>query len=332
MATLAEIRARLKEQEDKKTGNFKSNSGPSDIFPHWNAPEGSTTRIRFLPDGDSSNNFFWVEKLVIKLPFAGIKGQSDKPTLVVVPCIEMWPDMGTCPILAEVRPWYKDETLKDLASKYWKKKSHIFQGFVRESTLKEDSVPENPIRRFIITTQLFNPIKSALMDPELENIPTDYDNGLDFIISKTSKGGFADYSTSKWARRESALTDAERAAIEQYGLLSLKESLPKRPSAEELIAIKEMFHASVDGEPYDPARWSQFYKPFDVANNNHSDEVIASAKSVSPTVKSSAPATETPKVDEPVSTPGTSATPAAGGGASRAEEILNLIRNRPKVA
>jgi len=33
-------------------------------------------------------------------------------------------------------------------------------------------------------------------------LPTDFLKGLDFRIAKTSKGGFADYSTSKWSRRE----------------------------------------------------------------------------------------------------------------------------------
>ena len=39
-----------------------------------------------------------------------------------------------CPVLAEVRPWYKDETLKEMANKYWKKRSYIFQGFVRQKS------------------------------------------------------------------------------------------------------------------------------------------------------------------------------------------------------
>jgi hypothetical protein len=31
-------------------------------------------------------------------------------------------------------------------------------------------------------------------------------------LVKTSKGGYADYSTSKWSRRERPLTDAEQNA------------------------------------------------------------------------------------------------------------------------
>jgi hypothetical protein len=60
------------------------------------------------------------------------------------------------------------------------------------------------------------------MDPELEEMPTDTLRGLDFRVSKTSKGGYADYSTSKWARKESALTEAEQAAIATHGLFDLE--------------------------------------------------------------------------------------------------------------
>ena len=61
--------------------------------------EGEQSTIRFLPDGDDSNTFFWKERLMIKLPFAGIKGETDsRPVQVQVPCMEMYGD--SCRILA----------------------------------------------------------------------------------------------------------------------------------------------------------------------------------------------------------------------------------------
>ena len=38
------------------------------------------------------------------------------------------------------------------------------------------------------------------MDPEIEELPTDLMRGLDFNIRKTTKGQYADYSTSSWSR------------------------------------------------------------------------------------------------------------------------------------
>jgi hypothetical protein len=172
----------------------------------------------YLPDGNPNNTFFWVERAMIKLPFAGIKGETDsRPVQVQVPCVEMYNDGSVCPILSEVRGWFKDKSLEEMGRKYWKKRSYIFQGFVVEDPIKEDKIPENPIRRFIIGPQIYNIIRSALMDPELDELPTDALKGLDFRIAKTSKGGFADYSTSKWSRRERSLTAEETAAIEAHG-------------------------------------------------------------------------------------------------------------------
>jgi hypothetical protein len=335
--TLAEIRAKLQAQEDKKGGNSSGSFGDGSVFAHWNINEGDSCRIRFLPDADPTNNFFWVERAMIKLPFAGIKGDpNSKPVIVQVPCIEMWPDMGMCPILSEVRPWFKDKSLEEMGRKYWKKKSYLFQGFVRENPIKEEKVPENPIRRLIISPQIFNLVKAALMDPELENLPTDYANGLDFTVLKTSKGGYADYSTSKWSRKESALTADEAEAIEKHGLFNLQEFLPKKPTKEELVIMKEMFEASVDGQAYDGDKWGKYFKPagFQGADAESSMPATAAAAKAAAPVVASEPVEEddAPAASAPVVAPKAeaAATPAAAG--SRAEDILAMIRNRQKTA
>ena len=188
MATLAEIRAKLKSQEVNRSTS--STGGDNAIYPHWNISEGSEAVVRFLPDKDTNNTFFWTERNMIKLPFAGIKGQTDsRPVTVQVPCMEMYGK--TCPVLTEVRPWFKDKSMEDMGRKYWKKKSYIFQGFVTTNPLSEDTTPENPIRRFIIGPQIFNIIRAALLDPEMEELPTDSVRGVDFRITKTTKGGYA---------------------------------------------------------------------------------------------------------------------------------------------
>ena len=228
MASLADIRARLAAQENKSSGS-KYPTSDGAIYPHWKMDEGASCSLRFLPDADSNNSFFWIERQVIKLPFNGVKGDPNvRQVTVQVPCVEMFGE--NCPVLAEVRPWYKDETLKEMANKYWKKRSYIFQGFVRQNPIGEDSTPANPIRRFVISPQIFQTIKSSLMDPEIEELPTDVMRGLDFNIRKTTKGQYADYSTSSWSRKESALTDVEQAAIEAHGLFNLADFLPKKPS------------------------------------------------------------------------------------------------------
>lgn len=332
MASLADIRARLQAAESNKGGQGSQGGGDKSIYAHWNMEEGQSATLRFLPDGNSKNTFFWQERAMIRLPFNGIKGEMEsKQVMVQVPCVEMWGD--ACPILAEVRTWFKDKSLEDMGRKYWKKRSYIFQGFVRENPIADDKAPDNPIRKFIIGPQLFATIKGALMDPELEELPTDMLRGLDFRISKTSKGGYADYSTSKWARKESALTEVEQTAVDAHGLFDLSTFLPKRPGDVELKVIKEMFEASVDGQPYDTERWGQYFRPAGVnapGGSSNDAETSAPASAPAPVVKA-APATtaETPAwEDEPAeATAPVVAKPAASGNA---QDILAMIRARQK--
>lgn len=333
MATLAEIRAKLQAQETRPQAT-SSTQNDNAIFAHWNIPEGTSATIRFLPDADESNTFFWKERQMMKFTFPGIKGQDEsKPVTIQVPCVEMWGE--SCPVHAEIRPWFKDPSMEELARKYWKKRSYVFQGFVTQSDLAEDSVPENPIRRFVISPQIYKIISSALMDPDFQEIPTDYEAGTDFKITKGTKGQYADYGTSQWARRERSLNQEERDAIAQYGLFNLNDFLPKKPDAEALNAIFEMFEASVDGQLYDPERWSSYYRPYGMD---------APAASSAPAVAAPRPAPAAPaapvaedfddevpfKSNEEVAAakPAAPAPKQDDGASPSASDILAMIRSR----
>jgi len=338
--TLEEIRKKLQALEVRK-GPAGSGNKDKTVYPQWNIPEGTSAILRFLPDANPDNTFFWAEKQMIKLTFPGIKGHDEnKEVEVQVPCIEMWDGKNTCPILNEVRPWWKDDSLKTIASKYWVKRTYYMQGFVKQDPSNETDTPENPIRKFIITPQIYTIIKAALMDPELTYSPVDYTNGLDFIVAKTSKGGFADYSTSKWARKESSLTEEMMDAINQYGLVDLSTYLPKKPTPEQLAGMFEMFQASLDGELYDPARWAQFYKPYGLDSNTGGSDTPARAPA--PAMK---PATPAPVKAAPVAPVAEEAAPwdgedepasvevkeeATATTGKSPQEILAMLRNRNK--
>jgi len=164
----------------------------------------------------------------------------------------------------------------------------------------------------------------------LEELPTDYLKGVDFRIAKTSKGGFADYSTSKWSRRERALTEVEASALATNELYTLSDFLPKKPTDVELKVMKEMFEASVDGEAYDLERWGQYYKPAGMGQAT-GDPHRATANTATPAAKASAdyadsepaPVARVTQAPTPVAAPA-----ATTGGDSRAQDILAMIRNR----
>jgi hypothetical protein len=166
------------------------------------------------------------------------------------------------------------------------------------------------------------------MDHEIEELPTDYLRGLDFNIKKTSKGGYADYSTSNWARKESPLTEAEQAAVEAHGLFNLKDFLPKKPGEAELRVIKEMFEASVDGQPFDNERWGQYYRPWGIEApaGTQAAERTATAETSAP---ATAPAATAPWEEDAAEAAASPVTiPAASTSSDKAQDILAMIRAR----
>ena len=95
-----------------------------------------------------------------------------------------------------------------------------------------------------------------------------------------------------------------------------------------------MFEASVDGQPYDPDRWANYYKPSGFQGGSGTDGETPSTAPAPVAQARPAPAPvaqETPpwEAEEPEAAAAPVQTPAAKPGASqRAEDILAMIRNR----
>lgn len=290
------LREKLKQENTQR--NSLQNDGASYQF--WNIPENSTAVTRFLPDADPSNQFFWRERRMINLEFDGIVGQNTNgPTRIQVPCMEMYGGDEKCPILTEARRFYK-EGKNELGQKYWNKKSYLFQSFIRQNPMTEENAPENPIRRMILNPSLYKIVYAYLIDEDNEHSPTDYEHGCDFKIKKTKNGTYFDYGTSEFARKLSPLTDEELAAIDQYGLFNLSEFMPKKPDSVALGIIQEMFEASLNGDAYDPSRFANYYKPFNLETG---DETTTSIQKETSDTKETSTQTDndTPPfdVDEP---------------------------------
>lgn len=321
--SLEQLREQLRKQQGGDgSGTSKSSGGDNALFKFWDAKSDTTTTIRFLPDKDTTNPFFWVERQVVNLTFDGILGDpstNGKTITVQVPCMKMYDHTLHCPIRAEINKYWKTDK-EDIARKYWPKRSYLMQGFVREAPFEEEQSPENPIRRFTINKGLFKNIQQSLLDPEMEEMPTNYDSGTDFRIIKTQQGEYANYSTSTFARKETSLTDSEREAIEKYGLYDLKDFLPNRPTQEGIDVIEEMFFASLEGMPYDP-RWANHYKPYGY------DFSGAASAPVSQQTGNSNTTTE-PKTEasQPSSTP--AATTTATSNSDSPDDVLSQLRNK----
>lgn len=317
------MRAKLRESQNKKGNQEGSRStGDNASYPFWEIPFDTTAVVRFLPDADQDNVFFWVERQIIRLPFAGVVGgqyPTNKNVTVTVPCVDMF--NMECPIIAAIRPLWKgtDEEV-EVARTYYKKKSYICQGFVVDSPYKEETPPENPIRRFVINPSLIEIIKTGLMDPEMEDAPTDYLNGVDFKINKTQQGQYANYKTSSWSRRSRSLTEAEQAAKDQFGLWDLKQYRGQQPDKAGVEIIKAMFEASFAGQPFDHDSFGEHYRPY--GDREDGDAATSAAKSALKTGSVAAPVRESAPA-----APSQASAPASTGSAS-AHDILERIKNR----
>ena len=128
-------------------------------------------------------------------------------------------------------------------------------------------------------------------------------------------------------------------AVNTNGLFNLSDFLPKKPSEVEVKVLTEMFEASVDGEAYDPDRWSQYFRPAGMAARTGDPNTQAPAAAPAPqpvatpvqeTVHDTGwqdPAPAPAAQPEPTPAPAAEAAPAeesAGG----AQDILAMIRAR----
>ena len=258
--SLQEMRKLLTAKNSEFAAQANKPRSDTSIYPHWEMALNATATLRFLPDGNIDNPFFWVERDMVKLPFAGIKGKQEiRPLQVLVPCMQMYGE--ECPVLQEVQTWKKDPTLEEMARRYWKKRSYFYQGFVRESPFRESDSPVNPIRQFIIGPQIHSLVLNMLMHRDLLESPCDFERGMDFTIKKTDKNGYSNFDQSYWAFKESALSKTELEAVDMFGLKDLGTRLPPKPNDDAVSVIREMFEASIDGELYDEERWGTYYSP-----------------------------------------------------------------------
>lgn len=260
--TIEQIRAELMAAQNPTGGQggaFKFTTNAS--FPFWNAPAGTTSIIRFLPDSDTDRIFFWRERRVIQIPFATVEGHPDLTNVLVeVPCIKMYNKKNTCPILQDTRTLWKTDQ-EDIARIYWPKKSFLYQGFVVDTELEEEAL-ENPIRRFTINPSIHKIIEASLTDPEMDANPADQEFGYDFRIVKTQQtNGYADYSTSGFARRNRPLNATEKAAVEEHGLYDLSEFLPREPDAAMMDIIVAMYEESRKPNSVYKLEWANTYTP-----------------------------------------------------------------------
>lgn len=278
---LNEMRAKLSQSNSNSQFN---NTGNTDIFKFGDLKVGDEIRIRFLPDGEPANPWFWRERDFRVLKFNSLSLPNgtvmSKDTYVSVPAFNLKSNedkkddlpseylyKSTDDVIQQKIKglWIDgDKTSQALYNKFGKKVSYIFQGFVHAPGY------ETKIYRFIINAGLYNLIKTFLEDDEISEVPCDYENGRDFILKVSERNAVIngtnqkvkDYVTnSKWSSKVTPLTEDEKRYIEEHGLYDLKKFLAKRPSPEQEEVMLAMYNASYDGNPYDIKNWASTFRP-----------------------------------------------------------------------
>lgn len=237
--TLESLKAAFGSSDKPEGGQQFTNN----YYPFWNMKTGQRAVVRFLPDADSTNpRGFLVEKVFHNLM---INGQKK-----TVPCLSMYGE--ECPICKVSQAYYK---AKDDANgkKYWRKKQYVAQALVVEDPLPADAesgeTHAGKVRYFALGYQIYNIIKEAFAaeDDPLEGIPYDCQDGYDFIIKKSEKGGYADYSVgTKFFSKQRGLSEDEMVVVDE-GMIELATLLPKNPGVEK---VQAMLDADLSGGDY----------------------------------------------------------------------------------
>jgi hypothetical protein len=224
MATLAELRARVNNAQ-KSQNNFDN----STIFSFSKLKAGDEVRIRFVPDGDPNNDFFWRVRSTRQIPFNSIKLANgtilNNRCRVSVPAFNLKKgdqnlsnlsadylyESTDDPIQQKIKGFWGDsQESKDLYYRYAKRDTYVYQGFIRTPGY------ETKLYRFIISKQVHELIYSFMSNSEINDIPSDPVHGRDFILRVNEKSApingvmtiVKDYSKSSWSYSESSLTES----------------------------------------------------------------------------------------------------------------------------
>lgn len=262
--SLADLQSAWKSPER----NTEGTSMPNNYYPFWNMPADSKAVVRFLPDANEENPMgFVVEKVTHVLQING-----ERKT---VPCLSMYGD--SCPICAVSQRFYKDGD-NETGKKYWKKKTHIAQVLVLEDPIpagEDGETHQGKVRYVQLGYQLFNIIKAAFDDGDLDQVPFHYEEGTNFLIKKTKQGDYDNYTTSKFDRKPTALT-SDQVELADAQRVDLSTLLPKHPGVEK---VEAMLEAALSGGTYEEETPSKKGPAMDKADTSVTASVKAALSS-----------------------------------------------------
>jgi hypothetical protein len=302
--SLAELKARHKEQQSKKQTN-KTTRSESDVYPFWEMEADQEAVVRILPDLDEENrDVYQIDKLSHTLHI----NQKQR----YIPCLKMYDE--DCPICARSQKYYNSDD-KVKGKYYWRSKKVLVRALILKDPLPvgEGGPRVGRVMTLSLMAELTNRIIADIAAFANDDVdPWDLKGGTNFVIRRGEKqtptGKQATYAASGFERKASAIP---ADMLETVKLVDLRSLLPKNPGLDHVLGLLE-------------------------AHDNHTDYTGGETQGASTTTNESAEGTQQPVV-EPVSTetvaqPATVTATAATTAAKPAGEggsILDKIkRNR----
>ena len=235
--------AQLRQAFAKKSeSSGEGNTGFWDKFyPFYKMEFDQTVKFRFLPDRDEENPLgFIVPNQYHELLINGKKKR--------IACLKMYGESCPC---CEHSTRYYNEGDTNLGKAFWRKIDYIAQGLIVSSPFEYPIKPdENPIRLVSFTVKLYKTIEAKIVKGDMDEMPTDPVNGYDFSINKTKQGEYADYTTSDFARRSTAIPEDLLARVELYDLKNYRYAKIEREQMEAMI------EAFLTGKSYEDSKES----------------------------------------------------------------------------
>ena len=200
--SLKELQNEFADKSDKKDS---SGNTTSKWLPFWKMKVGQSMVVRILPDKDETN------PKIFALPTHShammIDGNRE-----TVSCPR---DHGKeCPLCDKSQELYAADD-KVGGKRFWRTQKHVFQCIVVDA---EDESLIGTLKYIGAGSQLFNVVKAAIGDEEMEVPFFDFDEGTDLVIRATANGEFNNYSTSSFKRKSRAVTDEEYELWESDGV------------------------------------------------------------------------------------------------------------------
>lgn len=225
----------------RTTTGTNENTGFWDKFyPFYKMGFGDTALFRFVQDADEENPLgFIIEN---KYHEFTINGKRKR-----IACLKMHDGADAhCPACAASAKYYNELGDEKMGKLFWRKVDYIGAGLVMHTPfdypIKEG---ENPIRLISLGPKLFKRIETSIASGDFDVAPYDLDEGFDFKLMKTKQGEYADYSSSEFVRKSTAITGELRQRLE---LVDLKKFRFARVDADTMQAQIEAF---ITGHSYE---------------------------------------------------------------------------------